>query len=140
MVAKFLKPKRWDIIAFQNPADPDISYLSRLVGLPGEEITIVDHQIYANGELLALPESIREIEYWIDGSEFGRPLWGTKETPARLGADEYFVLGDFSPRSMDSRLWTVGAPGHPAYAVPASYIRGPVSHIFWPPSRWRVFR
>lgn len=140
MVAKFLKPQRWDVIAFASPANPDIVYLSRLVGLPGEEITIVDRQVLADGKLLSLPVSIREIEYWVDENERGRPLWGTREHPAKLGVDEYFVLGDFSPRSMDSRWWPAGAPGHPPYAVPESYIRGVVTHIFWPLSRWHVFR
>jgi signal peptidase I len=139
-VAKFLTPKRWDLIAFENPADPSIVYLSRLVGLPGEEITIEDRQIHANGQPLILPESIRDIEYWADEKVRGRPLWGTREHPAKLGIDEYFVLGDFSVRSVDSRWWQTGAPGHPAYAVPATHIRGVVTHIFWPPSRLRVLR
>ena len=60
--------------------------------------------------------------------------------PAKLGDDEYFVLGDFSPQAKDSRLWREGAPGHTPYAVPASHIRGVVTHIYWPPKRWRILR
>ena len=48
------------------------------------------------------------------------------------------MLGDFSA-GMDSRSGR-GAPGHPPYAVPESYLIGVVTHIYWPPSRWRVLR
>ena len=57
-----------------------------------------------------------------------------------VAAGEYFVLGDFSQQSADSRLWESGAPGHPSYAVPESYIIGVATHIYWPPSRWRILR
>ena len=33
-----------------------------------------------------------------------------------------------------------GRPGHPPYAVPASYIVGVVTHIYWPPERCRALR
>jgi hypothetical protein len=59
---------------------------------------------------------------------------------ARLGEDEYFVLGDFSAMSKDSRLWGEGAPGHHPFAVPESHLRGVVTHIYWPPDRWRILR
>jgi type IV secretory pathway protease TraF len=75
------------------------------------------------------------LEIPIGGNE-QQTVWG----PVRLGADEYFVLGDFSRRSFDSRYWTDGAAGHPPFAVPESYFVGVVTHIYWPPSRWRVFR
>jgi hypothetical protein len=65
---------------------------------------------------------------------------GTKDRPAVLADDEYFVLGDFSAQSSDSRWWYEGAPGHNPYAVPRSHVRGVVTHIYWPPQRWRVLR
>ena len=67
-------------------------------------------------------------------------MWRAPDRPAKLGADEYFVLGDFSQQAADSRLWETGAPGHPTYAVPQSYLIGVVTHIYWPPSRWRILR
>ena len=54
-----------------------------------------------------------------------------------LADDEYFVLGDFTWRSVDSRFWEEGAVGHNPYAVPESHLHGVVTHIIWPPSRWR---
>ena len=53
----------------------------------------------------------------------------------KLGPDEYFVLGDNSPISRDSRYWTTAAPGHQIGALPQSDIVGPATWIYWPISR-----
>ncbi len=66
--------------------------------------------------------------------------WGSPTRPAQLADDEYYVLGDFSVASADSRLWHSGAPNHHPYAVPAANLVGVVTHIYWPVSRWRSFR
>jgi hypothetical protein len=47
--------------------------------------------------------------------------------PHTLAADEYYMLGDNSAQSKDSRFWG---------AVRRDAIHGPVECIFWPPSRW----
>ncbi|MEX0793250.1 MAG: S26 family signal peptidase, partial [Pirellulaceae bacterium] len=67
-------------------------------------------------------------------------LAGTSDSPAELGPDEYFMLGDFSCQSLDSRSWERGAEGHPSYAVPESHLIGVVTHTYWPVNRWRSFR
>ena len=140
VVTKFIHPQRWDVIAFRLPEEPRYCLRKRLVGLPGETVTIKDGAVWIDGKRQMPPESCKGIEY-IDHIE-GWPgtFWGNEAHPAKLGPDEYFVLGDFSARAKDSRLWEQGAPGHPPYAVPASYIVGVVTHIYWPPSRWRVLR
>ena len=46
----FLKPKRFDVVVFKNPTDPNGesgNYIKRLVGLPGESILLVDGDIFA---------------------------------------------------------------------------------------------
>jgi signal peptidase I len=138
LVAKFYEPRRWDLIVFDLHTDPYVKYVKRLVGLPGEVITIHDSQVYADGTALTPPDSLRGIQYVTDVG-LGE-AWGSPENPVVLGEDEYFVLGDFSQRSSDSRFWHKGAPGHPPYAVPKSYIRGVVINIYWPRTRWRTFR
>ena len=140
LVAKFLAPHRWDTVAFQYPEDPTTLYVMRLVGLPGETIQIEDGAVWANGKELTPPDSLRGIEYLSELPGTYTDLWGSKDNPALLGDDEYFVLGDFSAQSKDSRLWEQGAPGHSPFAVPASHIDGIVTHIYWPPQRWRVLR
>jgi signal peptidase I len=138
LVAKFLTPKRWDVIVFQYPEDPSTLYVMRLVGLPGETIHIEGGVVWANGKELEPPDSLRGIEYLSELPDRPSSVWGSRDRPAVLGVDEYFVLGDFSPQSRDSRLWEQGAPGHNPFAVPDSHIRGVVTHIYWPPQRWRI--
>jgi hypothetical protein len=61
--------------------------------------------------------------------------WGN---PITLGSDEYYVLGDNSPISGDSRYFpSVGV--HQPGAIPRDYITGRVVARIWPPSRWRIF-
>jgi signal peptidase I len=144
LTTKILKPQRWDLIVFAYPDSPTITYVKRLVGLPGEVITIRDGSAWADGEKLTPPENLSGLEYLsaIEPPFVGQTAvgWGSADKPAKLADDEYFVLGDFSRISKDSRLWEKGAPGHPPYAVPRSHLRGVVTHIYWPSSRWRAFR
>jgi len=142
-VAKFLEPRRWDMIVFRYSADPSQNFVMRLVGLPGEVIEIREGHVWADGTKLRPPESLREIEYLSAMEESPDELWGSPKRPARLAGDEYFVLGDFSVAANDSRLWGTGgsADSEPhLYAVPESNLIGVVTHIYWPPERWRAFR
>jgi signal peptidase I len=136
LAAKFVRPERWDLIVFRYPEDPSIIFVKRLVGLPGEEVAIEDGDVWINGTRAAKPNHLSGLVYATDPVFEQKEVWG----PVTLGSDEYFVLGDFSLRSKDSRLWMTGAPGHPAYAVPESHLVGVGTHIFWPPPRWRSFR
>jgi signal peptidase I len=140
LVCKMIQPRRWDVIAFHLPEDPHTTYCKRLVGLPGETVVIRDGTVWIDGKKQEMPEALRGLEYVTKMEGWFGPVWGSEEYPAKLGADEYFVLGDFSRQAKDSRLWDRGAPGHPPYAVPGSHIIGVATHIYWPYSRWRVLR
>lgn len=141
LVAKFLVPRRWDLVVFQYPQEPAKKYVSRLVGLPGEKIHIHDGSVWVDDIRQTPPDSLRGIEYLSEIPDwFGSEPWGSKKRPAKLGDDEYFVLGDFSAQSLDSRLWRQGAPGHNSFAVPQSHMKGVVSHTYWPIRRVRIHR
>jgi signal peptidase I len=140
LVIKSIHPQRWDIIVFRSPEDPTTCFCHRLLGLPGETVTLRDGAVWIDGKKQTPPELCRGIEYLDLFQGSLTPLWGSEERPAKLGPDEYFVLGDFSACSKDSRLWEKGAPGHPPYAVPAANIVGVVTHIYWPPERCRALR
>jgi signal peptidase I len=139
LVSKFLSFGRWDIIVFRFPEDPSQYYAKRVIGLPGERVAIHDGNIWIDGQICPPPDSLRGIEY-LDAVASLPLAWGHENNPATLGPDEYFVLGDFSAQSRDSRFWRRGAPGHAPYAVPASHIIGVVTHIYWPIDRWRILR
>jgi signal peptidase I len=134
--SKFLYPRRWDLIVYRNPEDPSTQYVHRLVGLPGERVAIEDGDVWINGVRATRPAGLSGLVYVASPIREEETTWG----PVSLDRGEYLVLGDFSRRAKDSRVCQTGAPGHPAYAVPASHIVGVVTHTYWPPSRWRIFR
>lgn len=130
IVDKLQKVRRWDMIVFRYPEDPSVNYLFRLVGLPGETVMIKEGGVWINGEKAALPSELAGLEYeTLDDTDTGN--FGTPARPTRLGTDEYFVLGDYSERANDSRLWG---------PLPAENVLGVVTVRYWPPSRWKVWR
>jgi signal peptidase I len=139
LVAKYLSPQRWDVVVFRSNENPNSLYAKRIVGLPGEEIQIRDGSIWVDDKLMTPPDSIQGIEY-LSKLPFSKSLWGTEDRPALLGRNEYFVLGDFSAQSYDSRSWERGVPGQNPFAIPKSSIHGVVTHTFWPMGRWRIHR
>ncbi len=44
-IYQFFEPKRWDVIVFKNPPEPEVNYIKRLVGLPEEEVQIIDGDV-----------------------------------------------------------------------------------------------
>jgi|RhiMethySRZTD1v2_1073278.scaffolds.fasta_scaffold78263_2 signal peptidase I len=104
--------ERGDVIVLRYPLDPEIDYIKRVIGLPGDRVTIEAGRVYVNGERLEEPY-VREIDE-------------TSSTSVEVAAGNYFVLGDNRPRSSDSREFGF---------VPESYVRGRVDLRLWPPSR-----
>ena len=116
----FGDPKRFDIIIFYPNGNEKITYVKRIIGLPGETVSMdLDGKIYINGQLLnenyALDEPFLPSSIGI--------LSGNNEIV--LGDDEYFVLGDNRNNSMDSRR---SDPGN----VKREYIVGKVIVRIYP--------
>ena len=128
---RFAAPKRWDIIVFAFPPQPDQTSVARLIGLPGEKIEIRDGQIWINDTKVAPPQEIARLS-WLLPPEHTllNETYAIDGRPLPLGDDEYFVLGDNSPTSYDSRFWG---------PVPAKNLFGTAAAIYFPPSRWRTF-
>ncbi|MBI4022750.1 signal peptidase I [Candidatus Berkelbacteria bacterium] len=93
------EPNRGDIVVFRSPEDPSQNYIKRVIGLPGETVTIQDEQVLINGT------PIRE-EY-LSAEDRARLLErsGTLFVEETLGGQEYFVMGDNRQHSSDSRRW-----------------------------------
>jgi len=85
--------ERFDIIIFRYPDDPSQLFIKRVIGLPGETVTIIDGRVYINDSDTALiePDSVL--------STVGN--WG----PYYVPSNGYFVMGDNRTNSLDSRYW-----------------------------------
>jgi len=100
-------PERGDIIVFQSDLINEENgsnklLIKRVIGLPGDEISIIDNQLYINGEVY------RE-DYLKDGytPAFEVPAEGETYT---VPEDSYFCMGDNRVGSVDSRRREVGCP------------------------------
>jgi signal peptidase I len=147
LVDKLSSPRRWDVIVYRYPEDRSVVYVSRLVGFPGETVSLREGSVWINGRKQALPPALAGLRYASEpglASRRGQDPAATADEPLgpvrewSLGADEYFVLGDFSERARDSRTRDVSAQtdGETGDALTRSDILGVVSSIYWPPARW----
>jgi signal peptidase I len=102
---------RGDVVVFQYPRDLSKSYIKRVVGLPGDRVSIHHGTVYINGS--ALPEPYVPARYADERSE--------PET--EIPADEYFVMGDHRSISFDSREF--GPVSRPL-------IYGKAEFVYWP--------
>lgn len=93
---RFRELERGNVIIFKAPKNPDIDYIKRIIGLPGDRIKVEGGAVYLNGVILSEPYITEETN--ILGSGF---LTEGKEIVVLPG--EYFVLGDNRPHSSDSR-------------------------------------
>ena len=92
----FRQPRRWEVVAFQAP-DGEI-LVRRVVGLPGEKISISDNGgVVIDGREVARPAGLDFLDYF----PFGNVT--ADQAPADCG-DGYYVLGDFARDINDSRF------------------------------------
>ncbi len=101
--------ERGDIVVFDYPNNPEEEYIKRVIGIPGDVISISDGSVVLNGDVLE--------ENYID--EF---ILGEMEELV-VPAGTVFVLGDNRNHSSDSRYWG---------SLPSEYIIGKAIFIYWP--------
>ena len=122
---------RTNIVVFSTPpnencAGPPVSDLvKRVIGLPGETISLHNGNVYINGHLLPepfLPPNLRDDTY--PGPSTAP--YALHQPRYRIPAGEVYVMGDNRPNSCDSRYWG---------PVPESTIVGKADTRIWPLSR-----
>ena len=111
---KIGNPVRGDIIVFSFPMDPKQDLIKRVIGLPGESISVQDGKVMINGVPLEEPYIAAP------------PIYnGTWEVPK----GQLFVLGDNRNESKDSHEWGL---------LPIENVVGRAVLIYWPPPEWQV--
>jgi signal peptidase I len=91
-------PRRWETVVLRSPDDPQMLCVKRVVGLPGETIEIDRGEVLVDGTVARKNLDVLRDVYYLAGP-------GDPRVQYRLGAGEYFMLGDNSARSLDSRQW-----------------------------------
>ncbi len=98
---RFDEPKRGDVIVLRYPKDPKKFFIKRLVGLPGDTLTI------KNGVVSIATEEISE-SFVLDEPYVTYSKTDNKDDEViTLSDNEYFVMGDNRAASLDSRTWGV---------------------------------
>ncbi|MFC1666634.1 signal peptidase I [Candidatus Omnitrophota bacterium] len=124
-IYKFKEPERGDVIVFRSPEDKKKDFIKRLIGLPGENIEISNGTVLIDDKAADEDSVIRERYY------YNRGAFGKDDQVTLIPKDAYYVLGDNSISSRDSRYWGF---------MPKKYLKGKAFLIYWPPTRIRLLK
>ena len=118
------QPKRSDVVVFVYPEDTKRDFIKRLIATGEETIEIINGNIYIDNEIV-VDSQIRKIYY------YNRGQYAQAGDEFIVPEDSYFVLGDNSASSRDSRYWGI---------VDKKYMVGKAFLIYWPPNRIRLIK
>lgn len=114
---RFEQIQRGDVVVFHYPMDPTVSYIKRVIGLPGDTVSIDHGTVFINGQPLDepyVPARYRDIR---------------SMPPLTVPSDEFFLMGDHRSVSSDSRSFG---------PVERDLIYGKADFIYWPESNMGV--
>ena len=136
-------PERGDVVVFRLPSNPNVNYIKRVIGLPGDEITYKNHRLKINGKLIDISKTDEFFESTpiynenLDGriheTIFHNKSWSNRNSIYVVPKGEYFFMGDNRDRSRDSRY--IGT-------VPEEYLVGEAVRVWmhfvpWEMPDWR---
>ena len=113
---KFSEPQRGDIIVFVFPVNPEEDLIKRIIGIPGDTVSIQDGVLTVNGAVVDEP--------YINAPPVYNGTWQVPE-------GNLFVLGDNRNDSRDSHQWGL---------LPMENVIGRSVMIYWPPEEWQIIR
>ncbi|MFH1837691.1 MAG: signal peptidase I [Candidatus Omnitrophota bacterium] len=117
-------PKAGDIVVFLSPIEKKKYLVKRFIADGGESVRIKSGSVFINGEKLSGGP--------FDGKfYYNRGEYGSEDKAVKVEEDTFFVLGDNSTNSMDSRYWGF---------VPKENLVGKAFVIHWPPGRMRFLK
>jgi signal peptidase I len=111
----FHPPTRGDVIVFVAPPAPDQDYVKRIIGVPGDVVTINNGVPTVNGVTIK--------EAYIDPLRMGAAFGERPVNNMVVPANKYFVMGDNRKGSYDSRSWGF---------LPRGNIIGRAALVYWP--------
>ena len=109
------EPERFDVVICHYPGRDRTNFVKRLVGLPGDTVSMLNGTLYVNGESIDEPYITNHANYNMEA--------------VTLGENEYFVLGDNRSSSNDSHI--IGP-------LSRDQIKGHVRLVVFPFSQFRV--
>ena len=152
-------PQRGDVMVFRYPSDPNINYIKRVIGVPGDHIVVEGKQVQVNGQVLPrrflyerlddesngerslgvyptarfYAETLGDIEHNIRERDRVR---GSVRREWLVPQGHYFMMGDNRDNSKDSRYWEdpAGTPPEFSGMVPDKNIVGKAFAVWmsWP--------
>ncbi|HET7745847.1 MAG TPA: signal peptidase I [Vicinamibacteria bacterium] len=113
-IYRFRPIQRGDVVVFWYPKDPSVSFIKRVVGIPGDTVEMKQGALVVNGQ------KVQE--------SYVRPQFKDDDSHEAVVVQKgyYYVLGDHRNSSNDSRTWG---------EVPEKYIYGKAVFRFWPVSK-----
>lgn len=115
-------PQRGDVMVFRYPVEPDVDYIKRVVGLPGDEIAYVDKKLYVNGTEVPL---VRDGDYY----EPDRVSYIAQFTE-KLGDNPHRILLDPRRAQEYSPIWDFPHQENCQYARNGLRCTVPEGHYF----------
>jgi signal peptidase I len=141
-------PKRGDVVIFRVPHKPGLTWIKRIIGLPGDTVEVKEGEVFVNGKRLERDRvpassfsgiaSIPEGQVFVESNAGSRYLIliGKEKNPdftkTIVPEGAFFVLGDHRDRSLDSRDSELGF-------VPLGNILGDAPYIYYPAGSWDRF-
>ncbi len=130
---RFRAPARGDIVVFRtrgivhSMVPQDQFFVQRVVGVPGDQVQIRNTGLYINSQLLTNPPIFATIQARTNGYCGYHPAELTaNDAVVKLGEQQYFVAGDNSLNSLDSRYFG---------PIRREQVFGRPLFVYWPPHR-----
>lgn len=117
------EPQRGDVVVFVYPKDISRDFIKRFIAAEGETIQIKHGKIFLDDRPLDNPKFARHYS--------NRGDYGAEGSKVIIPAENFYVLGDNSMSSQDSRFWGF---------VPNKYLIGKAFLIYWPLHRVRIIK
>ena len=119
------EPERGEVIVFRYPENPKRPFIKRVVAMGGETVEIRDGHILVDGERVDGVPFVSANHY------VNRGTYGREGQVLEVPPGEFYVLGDNSSFSQDSRFWGF---------VPERLVIGRAVCIWWPLNRIQLLR